>query len=1690
MLNPKNGKAFITEGNHRLAAARKAGVEYVPVRIVNSQDSPGNETQLRRVGKYVAPREKLDKIAENQDTILPRDVFFDSELLPEDSEGFAQAAGSERAGKFNETAAERKFVDATTEKDAKKDISRWTREENGLVTDILEKGGRFTATFSDKPKEKVDLGIDASEAFKEAERQIMLRTAEFDTVDYDGFAQKEGKFSKPRKPGFNKVQGDVFGDTPITLSSGNKINPGDWYPLDRSYESGTGLDDYEKHFEGVTGFTDYLGDDIGFGEEPRLERFPSRYTGVTLFDITGKEEDKDKFIFRTEEFKDNDYPVELDENGLSKEEYEMQEGDDIGWEAVEAERIAPEYAIVTKESLEKRLNADPKKPFEGAEIDDYVSYEDTREYTNSSKFLKLQAAREDLRQKLREQAAEEDKKLESSRKSVESSDGSRTVTLENKTLKRGDKTKFNVSIDSDTLPLGFQDLNRSVTSRYAEPGKEVLGSDEAEFTGITLDQVTGNPSDSNTGLYRISLNESIFDEDADEEDEENADTFDVIQAGYYFLSDNDFFKMKSGDFDWRQLKARKSTFTPPADLSKGLSSKDVITKDESSAARKYSTRAAYIPINKALRTGTPVPKDQESVVRGLDSLTSKNPLIASRLFRGEFFSDGKVVTLGESRRGLDDFEKAKKALVPGAEFIDPGFMSTSTDLNSIDLFVNPVQALTGNRLTGKSITYALSPKGSKLTGYSMGSALSRYAEDEVILPRNSKFKVTSVKEDSNGNLTVELDLVETPDNTKSDNVGFAQTPGKNTQILPAGVDEAGFAQLGGKQPKRPHRILEAIASLSNALGLFDEWKGKTSKVREDVNNVGEFVNNMRYVKADLQKAIDNLKKSKGVEEKMAAISELSAAIKKAKLAARIAKDRWKKNHPEDLKPKKPATPKAIEAPTVDKVAKDFTDNLDAADAALKDDKIRGGEDVDGFAQTLPSETVPAKTFEEKKAKAVADNKSAAAKMLDIFRERIKNPRPYRTGDYDKPYSEYPAEDPMSAPVNPSNMPFNPSSEHQYSGINHHALAAAAAERGYTDPRWMSVAQAKKMGAKIRDGEQGVRIMTFRTIENEDTGERVLVQTPVTVFNAAQMDGLEPYNPKQQQKMTASQALEFVLGRFAEAEKKRGGSGRLKVYEDLIGIETKEGPNKGKPITPFWSVSEGVESIRLPDRSKYDSPEDYLYSLFHELAHASGTRRRLGREGHLAGRGVTDPQRAREEAVAEIASQLLLQRLGINHDPNRTAEYLKSHRLSDAEITKAMAEAEIAVDFVLGNDVLPPWINSSVDMMEQAGVPGYPGPRSWNPDTNLRPEDAPSAYPPGTPGSDENPEITGFAQKPGGKSRTGKKVVSDSKTATEKVMAGLFEKIKQGETPWRKPYKEGEKYAGMGLPRNPSSKHIYSGVNAMALRFAQEENGYSDPRWMTYKQAEQMGGQVRKGEKGTFILVPMRIVQKDEKDPNKTRSFTMFKAMAVFNAEQIDGLNLPDLSTESLPKMTPLDAQEFIVERYKKAMAARTGKAPNVTHKYVGVGGAHQAPSWGTISDQVTLPNLEQFESPEDLFDTIAHELVHSTGHPNRLDRSDLTKDYETDLESRAREELIAEIGAALLGNMFGVDAVFDNSAAYVQSWLKHLKSNPDEIISATSQAQKAVDYILGTELGDWSPLDGYSIGNAVQKSTDESKDEE
>jgi antirestriction protein ArdC len=241
----------------------------------------------------------------------------------------------------------------------------------------------------------------------------------------------------------------------------------------------------------------------------------------------------------------------------------------------------------------------------------------------------------------------------------------------------------------------------------------------------------------------------------------------------------------------------------------------------------------------------------------------------------------------------------------------------------------------------------------------------------------------------------------------------------------------------------------------------------------------------------------------------------------------------------------------------------------------------------------------------------------------------------------------------------------------------------------------------------------------------------------------------------------------------------------------------------------------------------------------------------------------------------------------------------------------------------------------------------------------------------------------------------------------------------------------------------------------------------------------MGGQVRKGETGVPILVPFKRVKKEKDsvtgEEKITGGYVSFSVKTVFNVSQIDGLNLPTAQEEAGEAKTPLEAQDFVVERYTKSMEAKGLKAPEVTYTYVGNYGGHsKSPNWSPSSDIITLPTKEQFNSPEEMFNTISHELAHSTGHPSRLDRSELTKDYGTDDAARGKEELIAEVSAAILSSMFGVDSNIDNSAAYVKSWLKALQDDPNMIISAAQESQKVVDYILGSDLGDWSPVDGYS----------------
>jgi antirestriction protein ArdC len=630
---------------------------------------------------------------------------------------------------------------------------------------------------------------------------------------------------------------------------------------------------------------------------------------------------------------------------------------------------------------------------------------------------------------------------------------------------------------------------------------------------------------------------------------------------------------------------------------------------------------------------------------------------------------------------------------------------------------------------------------------------------------------------------------------------------------------------------------------------------------------------------------------------------------------------------------------------------------------------------------------------------------------------------------------------------------------------------------------MTATQVSQMGGSIPAGTKGTQILVPTQVVSEVDGElkELYVFKKVTVFNGDQVDGIAPHDPEAKKTYTAKEAVDLLLDRMREAGERRG-----KSMPEIFGVQLDENQN------PRWmpGYGTGKDKVRLPLRANFKSDEAWFQTFVHELIHSTGHKDRLDRSEvrDALDRNGSSKSRidatAREEMTAEVASILLARMFGIQIDEKNSASYIKYHAAdlsSDKEVQDAISRAQLAIDHLLGNDVLPQWNpeSSKVPPTEQSLRMASVTP----PSSDLNPSTDPATV--------NAPEI-GFNQYAGKgkKSYSAKDSVASSKDAKERVLAGLLAKIKEGKAPWRKPFKDDANYAGAFVPRNPASKHIYSGINSLVLRVNQQAGGYTDPRWMTYKQAQDLGGQVRKGEKGVQILVPFKRVRKETDaktgEEKVSGSYITFGVTTVFNVEQIDGLNLPTAKAEMGEPKTPLEAQDFILERYQKSMEAKGLKAPKVDYTYVGEYGSHSSsPNWHPNSDVITLPTKEQFNSPEDMFDTIAHELAHSTGHATRLDRTELTKNYGTDNAARGKEELIAEISSAILASMFGVNSDFDNTAAYVQSWLSALKNDPEMVMSASSEAQKVVDYLLGMDLGDWSPIEGYSASGKSKSDGEE-----
>lgn len=282
--------------------------------------------------------------------------------------------------------------------------------------------------------------------------------------------------------------------------------------------------------------------------------------------------------------------------------------------------------------------------------------------------------------------------------------------------------------------------------------------------------------------------------------------------------------------------------------------------------------------------------------------------------------------------------------------------------------------------------------------------------------------------------------------------------------------------------------------------------------------------------------------------------------------------------------------------------------------------------------------------------------------------------------------------------------------------------------------------------------------------------------------------------------------------------------------------------------------------------------------------------------------------------------------------------------------------------------------------------------------------------------------------------------------TDKIIADL----EKGVRPWLKPW-NAEHAAGKITRPVRYNGEPYKGINVLMLWAEAAEKDYNAPIWMTFRQANELGGHVRKGERGTLVVYAntFKKTEKNEETGEEVECDIPFmKGYTVFNVEQIENLPEKYYALAEAPTLEPVQR----IERAEKFLANTGAK---VSH------GGNRA--YYTIgADRIQVPPFEFFKNPESYYETRLHETVHWTRHPSRLDRDFGRKRWGD--EGYAMEELVAELGSAFMSaDLDLVPEVREDHAAYIESWLKVLKNDKRAIFSAAAYAQKAADFLHGQQ---------------------------
>ena len=287
----------------------------------------------------------------------------------------------------------------------------------------------------------------------------------------------------------------------------------------------------------------------------------------------------------------------------------------------------------------------------------------------------------------------------------------------------------------------------------------------------------------------------------------------------------------------------------------------------------------------------------------------------------------------------------------------------------------------------------------------------------------------------------------------------------------------------------------------------------------------------------------------------------------------------------------------------------------------------------------------------------------------------------------------------------------------------------------------------------------------------------------------------------------------------------------------------------------------------------------------------------------------------------------------------------------------------------------------------------------------------------------------------------------SKTVYEIVTEKILELLDKGTVPWRKPWAGGGK-----VPMSLATQRPYRGINRVLLGC----QGYESPYWITFKECKKRGGHVRKGESSSLCVFwkiqkirDIKINAAGEEE-EVIETIPLLRYYRVFNTEQCGRLKVPEYKNEGREKWEAIEEAEMVFSGMplKPGLEFRGSKA-----------------FYSPISDEVTLPKPEKFESDEAYYSTLFHELVHSTGHESRLSRGGVSGIASFGSLKYGTEELVAEMGSAFLCGHSGIiDTTIESSAAYIDSWRRTIKKDVKMVVVAAQQAQKAADFILDERL--------------------------